>query len=351
MIMVKEEFPGSPKWWRAIELGGWQAIGLWLCLKAYAAANPTDGFIPDEEVPRLPGVPKDWKNCLKALLECGKKQPDGTRGPGLLEKHPHGWALHHYLDHAKGADELVARTDKERRRKALQRALKRFDVFGIAFDQMRKLFPGDSDPEEALALFEAMRDGTKEWDPEGQCPRDARGTDDGTGSGTDTGHVGGTSLAPPASTHASAPTGGPTQPNPAQPDPEITSPPTRARAKGERPRPRPTLLAVRVTVAAYTPLPEHREYATELGVTSDGWERLLLAFRDFYGGKPHDEAYLDDRLCGFIEQEAKPKPATKSGPRSRGPVQSGPLGYDPTARARAVAEREEAERKAAGGAP
>jgi len=116
MITVKEEFLDSPKWKRAVELGGSDAIVMWLALKGYAASNPTDGFIADDDVDRVPGAPKSPRKALQALVECGRKNRDGSRGAGLVDPVQHGWQLHDYLDHATSSKEV-----EERRRKAKER--------------------------------------------------------------------------------------------------------------------------------------------------------------------------------------------------------------------------------------
>lgn len=121
MITIKEEFVGCTKWLRAVELGGSDAIVMWLVLKGYAASNPTDGFIPDEDIERLPGKPRSWRKALKALVDCGRMQPDGSRSAGLLDAVQHGWQLHDYLDHAPSSAEVEERRRKERERKRVQR--------------------------------------------------------------------------------------------------------------------------------------------------------------------------------------------------------------------------------------
>jgi hypothetical protein len=125
LITIKEEFLASPKMRRAIELGGHESIVFWLFLKAYAAMNPADGFIPDEEIDRLGiGIVKAPRRKLEALVTCGKLQPDGSRGAGLVDVAPHGWQLHDYEDHANNQTDEEVRKVKARLKKQEQRRRK-----------------------------------------------------------------------------------------------------------------------------------------------------------------------------------------------------------------------------------
>jgi hypothetical protein len=183
LITIKEEFVGCTKWLRAVELGGSDAIVMWLVLKGYAASNPTDGFIPDEDIERLPGKPKQWRKAMKALEDCGRKQPDGTRSAGLLDRVQHGVQLHDYLDHAPSSAEVEERRRKERERKRAQRG---------------------------------TRPGTRPGTTGGTDGGTDGGTPSGTTGGTDDGTTDGTAhhvpAPPPARTRV------PTQPDSTQPD-------------------------------------------------------------------------------------------------------------------------------------
>jgi hypothetical protein len=124
VITLKEEFVGCTKIMRAIDAGGWQVLGMWLALKRYAAENPdTDGFIPDDEIERLPGAPPKARKLLQALVECGKVGRGGARGAGLVDPAEHGWELHDYEDHALTV-EVEIRKEKARERKRRWRAEK-----------------------------------------------------------------------------------------------------------------------------------------------------------------------------------------------------------------------------------
>lgn len=121
MITVKEEFLGDSKTLRAVKLGGSEAVVLWLAMKAYAAKHLTDGFVADDEVESLcTGLldPERARLALKALVECGRTQRDGTRGAGLVDPAPNGWQLHDYLDHDDSRARVLERRNLARARKA-----------------------------------------------------------------------------------------------------------------------------------------------------------------------------------------------------------------------------------------
>lgn len=122
MIQVKEEFLGSVKTQLAVEIGGWEALGLWLALKGYVAMSNSGGFIPTESIPKLPGVPRNWQKAMRGLVECGKLQPDGSRTGGLVERVEHGVILHHYEDHGTPVEVEGLRRQKAREQKARRRA-------------------------------------------------------------------------------------------------------------------------------------------------------------------------------------------------------------------------------------
>jgi len=117
---MDDAFIGHHKTRRAVR-SGWEALGMWLALRTYVALHLTDGFIPDEEIDELPSAPKAPRKWLKVLVECGRPERDGTRGPGLLDPVDGGWMLHDYGDHALSADEIRRRRDYARDRKCKQR--------------------------------------------------------------------------------------------------------------------------------------------------------------------------------------------------------------------------------------
>jgi hypothetical protein len=94
---------------------------------------------------------------------------------------------------------------------------------------------------------------------------------------------------------------------PSQPDPDPAVSFRRRREPGARPKPRDVLLGVRIEARLYVPLDEHWDYGAELGLTRQEAERAAADVRDKFGGKRHDETWLDERLCSFLEQAAKSK--------------------------------------------
>lgn len=143
MITIKEEFLGDDKTKRAIKAGGYEILALWLAMKGYAAEHGTDGFVPDEDIDHLPGAPPRPRKALKALVECGRLQPDGTRKAGLVDPATLGWQLHDYLDHASSSDELELRRVKAREQKRKRR------------EELRRL--ADEEVEKSLRSADSVR--------------------------------------------------------------------------------------------------------------------------------------------------------------------------------------------------
>lgn len=227
MITVKEEFLADVKLRKAIALGGHEVVTLWLILKAYAARHGTDGFVPAEELEALClGLLKRPSKAMRALVECGKVRPDGTRGAGLVDVVPHGWQLHDYLDHAVSGDELAERLSNDRARKQLQRARAKLRA---------ALVERGATPEQAQALVRDLS--REEVTRRLECmSRDMSRDMGGTNSVTNTG----TSQRDPrasARARAHAHVRGPAQPSPAQPDPPGESSPTDLPGQSAEPAP------------------------------------------------------------------------------------------------------------------
>ncbi len=128
MIQVKEEFVGCDKWERAVEIAGGDAIQMWLAIKGYCSKTLMDGFIPDEDIDKLPGRPKRHRRALDALVGCGRLDPDGSRGDGLVEQVARGWRLHDYEEHSNTKVEEELRREKAREKKRSQREAKRREL-------------------------------------------------------------------------------------------------------------------------------------------------------------------------------------------------------------------------------
>jgi len=191
MIVIKEEFLTEEKTRRAIKLGGWEAIGMWLAMKSYAARKNTRGFVPNDAIDDLQGAPKRARRALKALVECGlQKQAGGERGAGLVDEGPDGWTLHDYEDHSVSADEEELRREKARAKKREQRERKRRE----------------------LEALRAREGGDNEWTDGGRVPGTAGGQQGDTGSACPGD--------PRAQARAHAGAGARPQPSPAQPNQE-----------------------------------------------------------------------------------------------------------------------------------
>lgn len=121
MITVKEEFLTDAKTQRAIKVGGYEVLALWLAMKRYCAERLTDGFIPDEDIDALPGAPRKVRKALAALVNCGQLERDGSRKAGLVDEVPGGWQLHDYLDHACSREEIELKRERARIKKQAQR--------------------------------------------------------------------------------------------------------------------------------------------------------------------------------------------------------------------------------------
>lgn len=239
VITIKEEFVGGAKITRAIKIGGWEALGMWLALKRYCAEHPSGGFIPDEDMDKLHGAPKNQAKAMKALAECGRLAVDGSRGHGLVERHELGWQLHHYEDHANTVEEELRR-EKARVRKQVWRAEQAAMLAGLRAGQHNGTESGQSH-------------GTETRD----CPAVSHGTEAGQSAGQSRGTppAGGGA---PARTRAHAPPN-PTQPNPTSrgEDPPAPKPadPLGAQLRGSAPHQRADVLRV------------HHAWQTRFGLT------------------------------------------------------------------------------------
>jgi len=213
LITIKEEFVGSDKWVRAVELGGGESILMWLALKRYAAQHLTGGFVPEEEIKKLPGAPRRPAKALEALLKCGRINPSGDRGDGLVHRTEFGWQLHDYDDHANSVAEEQLRREKERERKRVWREQKAKELEALRSGRDKT----------------GQVDGTVPWDKTGQDGTSETGQSGDSPSGT----------RPRAGTRARegahAPIPNPTQPNPTSGRKDLPPPPTKARSgAGER---------------------------------------------------------------------------------------------------------------------
>lgn len=314
MIVIKEEFVGGDKWRRAVKLGCGDAIVMWLALKCYASQHPgTEGFIPEEDIGDLPGAPKSARKALRALVDCGRLLPDGSRGPGLVEHAEGGWRLHDYLDHSVTPEEIELRRERARLKKARYREEKRRELECLrALDAPRSMSPGDT----------------------GGHPGDTRGTPGDTSEGdTLTG----------ARPHAPAPTRGRARPhsNPPQPSQPSLSSEERELSLRESEPPSSGPREQRwkcfpdgwrgwslATTAA----------AVALGLTPDDLAGHVdyWSLRDFPGGSVND---LDGELRRGLDGIAKRKGKTASS--APPPLAADPYAWAPIAAHRAFAKAHE----------
>lgn len=258
MIVIKEEFVGGEKWRRAAKLGRSDAIVMWLALKCYASQHPSsEGFVPDEDVDDLPGAPRGARKALQALVECGRRLPDGSRSSGLVDAVEGGWQLHDYLDHSATPEELELRRERARLKKQRQREEQRQQL-----EQLRAI-GRDMSPGQA-------------GDTGGQVPGGTAGTVPGESLG---------GARPPAA----APTRDPNPPQPSPPQPNLKQNPgseirdPRARGAGPGPIGRHPEDPGTRGHERQEPQQDHRRLAKKLGLNIDDALRKL-------GGDPRTKA-------------------------------------------------------------
>ena len=314
MLVLKEEFVGCEKYRRAYKLGGGDAIVMWLALKCYASQHPSsEGFIPDEDINDLAGVPRSPRKALRALVECGGLMPDGTRGAGLVDPAPGGWRLHDYLDHSQTPEEIELRREKARQKKARQRAEKRREL-----EQVRT---------ESITVY-ALERGTP-GDSGGHVPGDT------LASVRPPAHV-----SAPARVHALArPQPNPAQPNPLCPDREAGRNETRENDASSPPA------TPERTGQWWLKFPKGwREWSLEtaaeavaLGLTRHdlGGHVDYWSLRRFPGGSVDDlDGELRRALPGIAERK---RMATERGAAPEPAASSNPYAWAPTAEHRAFA--------------
>jgi hypothetical protein len=116
MLYLDDRLPTHPKIIRAGELlgtgGASRALHLYLLGLSYARANLTDGFLPSGFVLSC-GVVSNSSLCAKAL---------SARGIGLWRKVHGGYVIHDYHDFNPKAVTVKEKREKDRRRKAAERA-------------------------------------------------------------------------------------------------------------------------------------------------------------------------------------------------------------------------------------
>ena len=95
-----------PKFIRAVNRGGSEAIHLWLGLRQWVAQQLTDGFIPVDMIDHVRGpAARKRAAALQVLIEVG-----------LVEKESSGVRLHDFLQWSKSRDRILAERERNRLR-------------------------------------------------------------------------------------------------------------------------------------------------------------------------------------------------------------------------------------------
>lgn len=97
-----------PKFIRAVNLAGSEAVHLWLGLRAYCGQNLTDGFIPRDMIDECRG-PKDRRKRAAALA--------ALHTVGLLEEAEGGVQMHNFLKWSKSRADILAAKAAAKERK------------------------------------------------------------------------------------------------------------------------------------------------------------------------------------------------------------------------------------------
>lgn len=103
---LDDKLLAHPKFLRAAERGGSEAIHLWLGLRQFVAQNLTDGFIPTDMVKHVHGpIARKRAAALDVLVEVG-----------LVEKRSDGLALHDFLQWSKSRAKILAERERNKLR-------------------------------------------------------------------------------------------------------------------------------------------------------------------------------------------------------------------------------------------
>jgi hypothetical protein len=106
-----------PKFIRAVNMAGSEAVHLWLGLRAYCARHLTDGHVPADMVDEVRG-PRGRKRqeALAALVHVG-----------LLEQRDGAIIMHDYLDWSESRDSVLRKRAAARERQAKSRGMSQRD--------------------------------------------------------------------------------------------------------------------------------------------------------------------------------------------------------------------------------
>jgi len=106
-----------PKFIRAVNMAGSEAVHLWLGLRAYCGRYLTDGFIPADMVDEVRGPKgKARRAALDALIAVG-----------LVDAEDGGLRMHNYLDWSESRDSVLRKRESARERQAKSRGMSQRD--------------------------------------------------------------------------------------------------------------------------------------------------------------------------------------------------------------------------------
>lgn len=105
--LMDDQIAGHPKFARA----GLEAVGLWALCLSHCSAYLTDGRIDRATAERFAGA--KLEKLAHKLVTCG----DPGR-PGLWDVTDGGWQMHDYLDWNPSREQVLAKREQERARKA-----------------------------------------------------------------------------------------------------------------------------------------------------------------------------------------------------------------------------------------
>lgn len=101
-----------PKFIRAVNRGGSDAVHLWLGIRAYCGQNLTDGFVPVDMIDEIRG-PKDRRRRAAAL--------DILVHENLIHEANGGFEMHDYLEWSESRDDVIRRRNTWKTKKRGQR--------------------------------------------------------------------------------------------------------------------------------------------------------------------------------------------------------------------------------------
>jgi hypothetical protein len=111
-LQLDDRILDHPKFIRAVNLGGSEAVHLWLGLRAYCGQLLTDGLIPSDMIGEVRG-PKEPRRRAAALA--------ALKAAGLVDPDPEGVRMHDYLQWSASRDDITSRRKSARERQTRHR--------------------------------------------------------------------------------------------------------------------------------------------------------------------------------------------------------------------------------------